>query len=212
MTDRLRALLPTPTWLRLAIVPILAFLATVTDHNYLADFWHHLARGRAIVEQGALVDRDLFTFTVADRPFRDVNWLTQVGYYALFEIGGLALVQVVNSLLIAVTLGWLVVLCRRRTGSDLAAVLAGGIAFFGIWEVLTIRPQTLSMLLFVGFCDLLERSQRQPWWLVVPPVLIALWTNLHGAFPAGILLVGCWALAAAIQGWRKGRVWQDRRT
>jgi hypothetical protein len=206
MTFHLRALLPTPTWLRLAIVPVLAFLATATDRHYLADFWHHLARGRAIVQHGALVDRDLFTFTVADQPLQDVNWLTQVGYYGLFEVGGLALVQVVNSLLIAVTLGWLVILCRRRTGSDLAAALAGGIAFFGVWEVLTIRPQTLSMLLFVIVFDLLERSERRPWLLIVPPALIALWANLHGAFPVGIMLVGCFALASACR-CRNGRTW-----
>src|ERR1700677_2612305 len=194
MRSALRACLPTSTWLRWCIVPVLAFLATVSDRNYLADFWHHLARGRAIVETGTLVDRDLFTFTVADRPFQDVNWLTQIGYYGLFELGGLRLVQVVNSLVIACTFGWLVYLCRRRTGSDLAAALAAGIAFFGVWEVLTIRPQTLSMLLFVIVYDLLERSQRRPWLLVLPPLFVGLWANVHGAFPAGIMLVGCFAL------------------
>src|SRR5262249_46822446 len=81
MTFSPRALLPTPTKLRLAIVPVLAFLATVTDRTYLADFWHHLARGRAMVERGGLVDGDLFTFTVAGQPTKDINWLTQVGYY-----------------------------------------------------------------------------------------------------------------------------------
>jgi drug/metabolite transporter superfamily protein YnfA len=207
-----RALLPTPTWLRLSIVPVLAFIATVSDHNYLADFWHHLARGRAIVESGTLVDHDLFTFTVAGQPFQDVNWLTQVGYYWLFDLGGLDLVQVANSVLVAVTLGWLVYLCRRRTGSDLAAVIAGAIAFFGVWEVLTIRPQTLSMLLFVIVYDLLERSERRPWLLLVPPALVGLWANVHGAFPAGIMMVGCFALAAWCRRWMARRLMPDGRT
>jgi hypothetical protein len=210
----LRALLPTPTWLRLAIVPVLAFLATATDRHYLADFWHHLARGRAMVEQGRIVNQDLFTFTVAGQPFQDVNWLTQVGYYALYEAGGLQLVQIVNSLIIALTMLLVVQHCRRRAGSLLAGVLAGTIAFLGVWEVLTIRPQTLSMLLFVVLFDLLERSERRPWLLVLPPVLIALWANLHGAFPAGIILVGCFALAQVCQWtveggrWKVNRLWR----
>ena len=158
MTLSWRALLPTPTWLRLAIVPVLAFLATVTDRNYLADYWHHLARGRAIVESGQIVDRDLFTFTVADQPLRDVNWLTQVGYFTLHSRGGLSLVQVINSLVIALTMLLVVLQCRRRSGSLLAGMIAGGFIFFGVWEVLTIRPQTLSMLLFVIALELLERS------------------------------------------------------
>lgn len=178
----LRDLLPTPTWLRLAIVPVLAFLATATDRHYLADFWHHLARGRAIVEQGQIVNRDLFTFTVAGQPFQDVNWLTQIGYFVLYETGGLALVQVVNSLIIALTMLLVVQQCWRRAASLLAGVLAGAVAFFGVWEVLTIRPQTLSMLLFVILLDLLERSQRRPWLLILPPALIVLWANLHVPF------------------------------
>jgi len=132
MTIPWRALLPTPTWLRLAIVPLLAFLATVTDRHYLADFWHHLARGKAIVEKGAIVNCDLVTFTVPNRPFQDVNWLTQVGYYFLYDAGGLALVQVVNSFVIAITMLLVVLMCRRRSGSLLAAALAGAIAFFGV--------------------------------------------------------------------------------
>ena len=123
MAGTLRLPRPTDNWARALLAPFLIFVATATDRNYQTDLWHHLARGRAIVERGELVDRDLFTFTVADRPLQDVNWLTQVGYHLLYEAGGLALVQVLNSLLIAVTLGWLVRLCRRRTGSDLAAVL-----------------------------------------------------------------------------------------
>jgi hypothetical protein len=208
-----RALLPTPTWLRVAIVPVLAFLATVTDRQYLADFWHHLARGRAIVQEGQIVDRDLFTFTVGGLPLRDVNWLTQVAYYLLYDIGGLALVQVLNSLVIAITMLLLVLLCQRRSGSVLAGTIAGAVAFFGVWEVLTIRPQTLSMLLFVVVLDLLERAERKPRLLAFMPPLVALWANLHGAFPAGIMLVGCFWLAAAWQAWNhRPGWWRDRRS
>ena len=50
MSAPLRRLLPTPAWARAALVPALVFIALATDRNYLADFWHHLARGRAIVD------------------------------------------------------------------------------------------------------------------------------------------------------------------
>ena len=45
-------LLPTQTWVRLAVVPALVFIALAIDRQYLLDFWHHLAHGRFIVEQG----------------------------------------------------------------------------------------------------------------------------------------------------------------
>jgi hypothetical protein len=192
-----RALLPTPNWLRLLIVPALVFIAMATDRNYLADFWHHLARGRAMVDAGELVDRDLFTFTVPGQDFQDVNWLSQICYFTLYERGGLELVRIMNALTLALTFAWLVLLCRRLSGSTgLAAILGVGV-FFGLWQVLTIRPQTFSLLLFVALFDVLERSERRPGLLAVPPFLLALWANVHGAFPAGLMLAGCFLAGAA---------------
>src|SRR2546422_6020329 len=104
----MRRLLPNDTWVRFLIVPVLVFLAMMTDRGYLADFWHHLARGRAMAEEGQLIDRDLFTFTVPGREFQDVNWLSQVSYFFLYKRGGLELVQLANALILALTLTLLV--------------------------------------------------------------------------------------------------------
>jgi hypothetical protein len=69
-----------------------------------------------------------------------------------------------------------------------------------------VRPQTFSLLLFVLLYDLLDRSARRPWLLLLAPGVLALWANLHGAFPAGIVLIGCFALDAAWRGWKEGRL------
>src|SRR5438128_4994279 len=201
----MRRLLPTDTWVRWLIVPALVFIPMMSDRGYLADFWHHLARGQAIVTEGALLDHDRFTFTVPGRSFQDVNWLTQAVYYLLYDAGGLELVQLVNALTLALTFTLLVMVCRRVSGSLIVGSAVGIAAFFGIWQVLTIRPQTLSLLLFVLMLDLLERATRNPRWLLLPPLMMALWANLHPAFPAGLMLIGCFALAAVWEGWRAGQ-------
>jgi hypothetical protein len=206
MTDALIRFLPTNAWVRAAIVPVLVFIAMAADRSYLADFWHHLARGRVIVEEGRILDRDIFTFTVPGRSFQDVNWLTQVLYYQTFAWGGLDLVRLVNAAALALALGWLVILCRRKSGSLPVAAAVGIVVFFGLWQILTVRPQTFSLLLFVILYDLLDRSARRPWLLCLAPLILALWANLHGAFPAGIMLIGCFALEAAWQGWKEGRL------
>src|SRR5581483_3535435 len=202
--------LPTDTWVRYALVPVLVFIAMASDQSYLADFWHHLARGRAMAEEGRLVDHDLFTFTVPGKPFQDVNWLSQLCYYGLYQWGGLALVQVANALVLALALGLLVHGCHRRVGSSSLAMGLGIIAFLGMWEVLTVRPQTFSLLFFVVEYALLERAvaalargERLNAWLRLGcvPVIVALWANMHGAFPAGLILVG---------GFLAGRVWEAR--
>jgi hypothetical protein len=210
MTCSWKSLLPTPAWLRIGIAPALVFMAMAADRNYLADFWHHLARGQAIVQQGRMVDQDLFTFTIPGRSFKDCNWLSQVAYYLLFERGGLDLVRLANAVVLAATLAWLVVLCRRRSGSLELAALTGVFVFLGLWQILTIRPQTFSLFLFVLVYDLLDRSERCPWLLVLVPAVLALWANLHGAFPAGLMLTGCFLLASLWRGWRDGDIFRRR--
>jgi hypothetical protein len=204
--------LPTDAWVRLLLVPVLAFIALASSTAYLADFWHHLARGRVIVAEGRLLDHDIFTFTAAGQTFRDVNWLAQVAYFLLFNEGGLALVQLVNSLIMSLALGLFICLCRRLSGSSVAAAIVGIATFLGMWQVLTIRPQTFSLFLFVVVFDLLERSERRPALLFFLPVLLALWANLHGAFPAGLMLVGCYLVAALAIAWKRGPLWRDRRS
>ena len=212
MTSFPKKLLPTNTWVRLAIVPALVFIALMADRNYLADFWHHLARGRAMVEEGRLVDHDQFTFTIPGQSFQDLNWLSQVAYYQLYQWGGMDLLRVANALFLCLTLSMLVCLCWRKSGSLPAAAGLGIFTFFGLWQILTIRPQTFSLLLFVLLYDVLDRSEERPGWLVVPPFILALWANLHGAFPAGLMLIGCFGLTAAWQGWRAGRLFNNPQT
>jgi hypothetical protein len=189
--------------LRLVLPSALAFLALGLDRQYLLDFWHHLARGRAMVEQGRLVDHDLFTFTVRGQPFQDVNWLTQLLYYGIYQAGGLPLVQTLNALAVALTLFLLVRFCCRVSGSAEAASAWGVFTFLGLWQILALRPQTLSLLLFVLLYEVLDRAEQDRRWLVWPPLLLALWSNLHGAFPAGLLLLGCFLLDAYWRAWRQ---------
>src|SRR5207249_4306860 len=133
-----------------------------------------------------------------------------VGYYHLYTWGGLPLIQFVNAALLAGSMGLLVWLCRRTSGSLGTAAALGVFTFFGLWQVLTIRPQTFSLLLFVLLYTVLDAAERRRWLLCLPPLLLAVWANLHGAFPVGFLLIGCFLLARVgecvgtrgLAGWR----------
>lgn len=208
-----RACLPTDAWVRRLLVPVVVFMAMVSDQGYLCDFWHHLARGRAMGQLGMLLDHDIFTYTVTGQSFQDLNWLSQLAYYGLFELGGLALVQVVNALTMLATMALLIDICAGRVRRTLgiakedalfwASLTAVGV-FLGVWQLLSVRPQTFSMFLFVLLLLILDHAERRPRLLALAPLVIALWTNLHGAFPAGLMLIGCFLLAEV---WRQ---WRDR--
>jgi hypothetical protein len=195
------------------LAPALVFIATAGDRNFQTDFWHHLARGREMAERGELVNRDLFTYTVPGTVFQDTNWLPQLLYHWLFAHGGLDLVHLVNSAVLAAMMGVLVWLCWRECRSLLLAGAVGTFAFFGLWQLLIIRPQTFSLLMFVGLYAILERGERRRRWLLLPPVVMVLWVNTHGGFPVGLALIGCYVLAAIIESaWqRRWACWCDSR-
>ena len=192
----------TSTPIRLAFAPLLTFMALATNREYLCDFWHHLARGEAIVRQGRLVNEDLFTFTVPGQSFQDVNWLTQVGYHLLYQLGGLDLVQISNALLVAAALAVVVGHVARTSKSSTIAAAVGIVTFLGCWQVLTIRPQSISLLLFAVEYLALDLAERNRRWLFVPPIIAAVWANTHGAFPLAWVLVGIYLAAALLDGWQ----------
>jgi hypothetical protein len=198
------------TAVRLAFAPVLAFVALATNREYLCDFWHHLARGQAMVETRSIVDHDLFTFTVAGTPLVDLNWLTQLGYSALFNVGGLELVQVANAAVVALAMLIVGLHAQRASSSASLAALVGLVVLAGNWQTLSIRPQSCSLLLFAMTYFALdrfagERSEAgvaRRAWLLVPPAAAALWVNLHGAFPLAIVLVGIYLTAALAESWQ----------
>jgi hypothetical protein len=197
-------LLPSDRTFRLLLIPAVVFIASCMDRNYQTDLWHHLARGRAIVASGQLLNRDVFTYTVAGKPLQDVNWIWQVIFYRLHSWGGLPLVQVVNASLLALTFFLLVRLAWKRSGSLLASGGAALFTFLGLWQLLIIRPQTLSLLLFVLLYATLEGALTRRWLLGLAPALLAVWVNVHGGFPIGLVLVAAFVGGVFLEGIPRG--------
>lgn len=199
--DPRRALFPMSLdTIRLVLAPALVVIVTGLDRGYQTELWQHLARGRLIAQERSVVSVDRFTFTVAGRPMRDGNWLSQLAGYGLYQAGGLELLQVANSLILAAAIGLLIWLCRRASGSAQIAGAAGVCAFLGLWQTLLIRPQSVSMLFFVVLYGLLLAVDRRPRLLAVCPFVMALWVNIHGGFAVGLALILTFTAAAA---WRR---------
>jgi hypothetical protein len=197
--------LPNINWVRAIVCPAVVFIAMNMDRGYQTDFWHHLARGREIALARGIPHTETMVFTVAGEPVRDPNWLTQLAYYGLFQLGGISLVQTANSLIIAAAAGVLVWTCRRRSGSMFIAAAVGVFTVAGAWQTLLIRPQSISLLLFVTLYAVLVEAEERRRLLVIPPILMALWANVHGGFPIGLALVGAF-LAATVAERGAGRV------
>lgn len=152
------------------------------------DLYWHLAAGRQAWQIAQPVTVDVFSFTRAGQTWINHSWLSQVILYGLYQLGGnLALGAWVASLA-AVSMG--LVYAQMRGPAIFRAfliVLACTVAAV-VWSP---RPQLMSLVLFalLGwiFYRYKWRKINQLWLL---PLIFLAWSNLHGGWALGFMLVG----------------------
>ena len=155
------------------------------------DLWWHLKTGEWIVTHGAIPRTDPFSFTFAGRPWLNHEWLGEVLLFTVFRAGGLTAVMVLFASLITVTF-WIAWRRMRARGVDdrVGLLLLGGAFFAGS---LSMGPRLQMFTLFFAslFAYGLERirSGEAKIWPFALPVLMLLWTNVHGGFAVGLALI-----------------------
>ncbi len=175
------------------------------------DFWWHMATGRAIVMQGRIPAIDTFSFTRAGEPFFNQGWLAQVLMYELHQIGGLALVVIVQALVIAFAYGLLLRLCILRTDrlrlSVVLLLLTTMPLSFDNW---TVRPQSYALPIFALFLTILTEyrlGRANRLWAL--PLLMIVWVNIHGSFVLGLAMIAI-VFAGGSIGWLRRMVRRSR--
>lgn len=155
------------------------------------DFWWHMATGRIIATQGIIPATDTFSYTRAGEEFFNQGWLAQLLMYTLHNIGGLALVVIVQAIVIALAYGLLLRLCLLRTSrlrlSVVLLLLATMPLSFDNW---TVRPQSYAFPIFAAFLTVLTEyrlGRTNRLWLL--PLLMILWVNIHGSFVLGLAMI-----------------------
>ncbi len=179
----------------LAIPVMLVLIAVWTNSEFPLDYWLHVNNGRWMVEHYQWITTDSFSHTIDGQPVKNQPWLAQLMMFGLHTLGGYALNQFVAGLCYATAVIVTVGMAARRCGNWTLAALAGSLAFAVLSTNLGVRPQYFSVLLFVGQLYLLRYGRG----LVVPVgclVIVALWTNIHGAFPLGVVLPAIMLVAA----------------
>ncbi len=186
------------------LMPVLFLVLRLDGVRFLlgdGDTGWHLRTGEWILTNGRVPDRDIFSFTKAGEPWYAWEWLWDLVFGWLHLHGGLAPV-VLGSLAVICVTGLLVYRMARSISGD--ALISIALTFLALaassihWLA---RPHLFTLLFVAVSYHLLEkvRTGRTAllWWL--PPLTI-LWTNLHGGFFVGILLIGAYA-AGELAGW-----------
>jgi hypothetical protein len=171
--------------------------------NADGDMLRHLRHGAWILEHGEFIHADPFSYTRGGDPFVSFEYGSQVLYALAHQVGGLAGVAVLASLLIAASYALLTrFLLSRGVDAFLTYLVSIAAAILGAvhW---TARPHLFSLLGVILLLHWLEPGERGPrtWWLA--PIFLV-WANLHGGFVFGLVLLGIYLTGSVLEWWLGG--------
>lgn len=156
------------------------------------DFGWHLKMGQLILSSG-IPKTDPFSYTMPSFAFVDHEWLTDILIAWLYpKIGHFGLAGIYACLAWGAILIALKIPGFKRLTKVNLWYLEPAFFLFAAAAVLPfagIRPQVISwFFLSILLAVTLNRSlwQRWRWYL---PLLLIFWSNLHGGFPLGILVL-----------------------
>ncbi len=195
---------PRPSLLDIVFIIWAVVIPVGFGHRLLnsdGDLARHLRLGQMMLDAKGLLHVDTFSHTAAGRPFLAFEWLSEVVYAAVERASGLAGVAVFAGLLLALTFTLLARLLLRHGADPLLTYLvsmAAAVLTAGHWLA---RPHLFTLLAVVILLELLMRRDRSVW-PYLP--LFVLWSNLHGGFLYGFVLIGAFLVGDALEAWQRG--------
>jgi hypothetical protein len=162
------------------------------------DLYWHLKVGESILEHRAVPRVDEFSFTFAGRPVPLVDWASEAMMATLHAHFGEAGLFTLAALLAAATM-LLTALRMRAEGIPLLVGPATAFLLL-VYDVTSFRfaprPQTFLWVCLGLLMWLFERAEARrelrPLWGI--PLLVLVWSNLHGSSFVAVVLAGALAL------------------
>jgi hypothetical protein len=159
------------------------------------DFWWHLRTGQLIVQTRSIPHIDPFSYTKIGGEWITHEWLSEVLFYGLYELGGYGLLILTFSIIITGAFLISYLRCPQNTRPYVAGfvLVLGAISTAPTWGV---RPQMISLFLTSLFLFLLDgyRRYRKYRFLFPLPFLMMIWVNLHAGFLLGLFLIGIYII------------------
>lgn len=152
-----------------------------------SDLWWHLRAGQTTVETGYPLVSDVFSYTRLGADWINHSWLAQVLFYGAYAWGGyLALGSLVA---LFATISMVFAYLQMEGHGLLRAFISVLVALMAAW-VWSARPQVISLAMFAALAYVLYLYKWRSidrLWLV--PALMLVWSNLHGGYVLGAMLL-----------------------
>jgi hypothetical protein len=161
------------------------------------DFWWHLALGEDILSSG-IPTSDTYSWTKYGDAYVPHEWLSEAIIAALQQLFGYwGNVILFDAVAIgALAVGYALAM-RLGTGSMIRTALSF-VAVAAMLPFVTVRPQAFTWLLFSVLVYTLTMHSRSRRTLYLLPAMFLLWSNLHLGFVYGLVVLGLFVAATAI--------------
>ncbi len=173
----------------------IAAIVAATQPLADTDMWWHLATGRETLANG-IVRTDVFSWTVRGAPISTDQWLGQVLMWLSYLAGGWHGIAMLRVALVAALISLVVLGAAQAATRPLALVLGTAPALLLTKSVWVDRPLLFGFVLFAAVLLLLReaRADTSPPFvidrnLVLVVLVLGLWTQIHGSFALGVVLV-----------------------
>jgi hypothetical protein len=176
----------------LAAFALAAFSPAILNDG---DTLWHIRAGQWMLAHHRVLRADIFSYTVAGRPWHTQEWLAEVAM-ALAYRAGWAGIHLLFAACAALTAGVVACFVRARA-APVPALLVTVLGLACVTGSLLARPHMLALPLLAvwtaGLVAARERDGAPRWWLIL---VMPLWANLHGSFAFGLALAGAFAVEA----------------
>lgn len=192
------------------LMPVLFLFARMNGAKTMlgdGDTGWHVRIGEWMLAHHAVPHRDLFSYTMPNAPFFAWEWLWDLCFGWLHLHFGMTAVVLVSIVVLCLTSALLFRLACRHCDNRLIAIAVTFLAVSGSAIHWLARPHLFSMLFTVILLSMLSRvedagadDRKKMRLLLAMPPMFVLWTNLHGGFFVGIIILAMFA-AGALADW-----------
>ena len=161
----------------------------------------HVRAGEWMLANGRVPDKDLFSFTRPDAPWFAWEWLWDVCFAWLHQRWGMGMVVAVSLILISLVMLVLFRRVLRECGNPLIAIAITWLAAAASSIHWLARPHVVTFFFVLVFAGILEQARRERSYkrFALLPLLTIVWTNLHGGFLAGFVLIAVYFAGEVIR-------------
>jgi hypothetical protein len=160
----------------------------------------HLRTGDWMLQNGRVPTYDFFSFSKPGGEWFAWEWIWDAAFAGLQRVGGMAAVLFVSTLVICLSCALLYGITKDKSHNSIVSLFITLVAMCAASFHWLARPHIFTFLFVAIFYHLLDTGAgHRKRMLLGLPLMMVVWTNLHGGFIAGLLIIGAYAAGETLR-------------